>query len=582
MNRMSDTPHLRKRADLRLLRFVRKIDIRYRLINSFILVSLLPLVVSGLLAYRESSNATQERVRVYSMQVVKQISQNLLLRMEKIEDTSEELALSDRLQNLLADYYGNDEAASAAARTGISKVLLDTYGAFSYVSQKYILDRNRRVIDPQIFAPLANSVGRLAEEAPDLAGRPWWTLYNAGHGQRSLAMLRQIRFTGNNRDAGLLLVGVRPNYFFRIFEGIDLGYDSSIFIVDANDGTVVVQNREGGTGTADPALLQGIAASQAERRESDFIAYADADKRPYYAAIARVPHTSWLVVSATPADRLNADTRSVRNKIIGIGLLCFAASLLLSALIARSITAPLKRLIMVMKETESGNSHIRVEQGGSDEISVLSRKFNQMASKLHQNKEQLEEQVALRTRELERANRKLEALSSTDGLTGVANRRRFDEALANELRRAVRSAKPLALLMLDVDYFKKYNDRYGHQAGDECLRIVARVLQQSSRRATDLVARYGGEEFVIIVAESDPGSAIQQAENICDAIFALKIPHADSPFGYITASIGVAAVQPDEQLAAERVLRIADQALYHAKYQGRNRVVLGSDATGHF
>ncbi|MBP0598285.1 diguanylate cyclase [Herbaspirillum sp. LeCh32-8] len=576
---MSEQRPLRNRLDLRLLHFVRKIEIRYRLINSFILVSLLPLLISGFLAYGETSSATQEKVREYSMQVVKQISQNLLLRMEKIEDTSEELVLSDRLQNLLTDYYGSDEAASAAAHTGVTKVLLDSYGAFSYVNQKYVLDRNRQVIDPQIFAPLANSIGRLAEEAPDLAGRPWWTVYNAGHGQKSLAMLRPIRFTANNRSAGTLLVGVRPSYFFRIFEGIDLGYDSSIFIVDANNGAVVVQNREGGgTGTADSALLQGIANSLAQRRDADFIAYTGADKVPYYAAIAKVPHTSWLVVSATSNDRLNADTRSLRNKILAIGLLCFAASLLLSALIARSITAPLKRLIMVMKETESGNSRIRVEQAGNDEIAVLSRKFNEMASKLHQNKEQLEDQVALRTRELERANRKLEALSSTDGLTGVANRRRFDEALANELRRAARSNKPLALLMLDVDYFKKYNDRYGHQAGDECLRIVARVLQKSSRRATDLVARYGGEEFVIIVAESDAGSAIQQAENICDAIFELKIPHADSPFGYITASIGVAAVQPDDQVAPERVLRIADQALYHAKYQGRNRVVLGSDA----
>ncbi|NUU04477.1 sensor domain-containing diguanylate cyclase [Herbaspirillum robiniae] len=568
---------MRKRLDFLSLNFLRKIEIRYRLINCFILVSLLPLLISGLLAYGETSSATQEKVRVYSMQVVKQISQNLLLRMEKIEDTSEELALSDRLQNLLTDYYGSDEAASAQARSGISKVLLDSYGSFPYVNQKYILDRKRQVIDPQIFAPLANSVARLAEEAPDLNGRPWWTLYNAGHGQRSLAMLREIRFTGNNRSAGLLFVGVRPSYFFRIFEGIDLGYDSSIFIVDANDGAIVVQNRETGPGNADPALQQGIAASLAQKRDADFIAYTGADKMPYYAAIARVPHTSWLVVSATPSDKLNADTRSVRNKILGIGLLCFAVSLLLSAIIARSITQPLKRLVMVMKETESGNSRIRVEQAGSDEIAVLARKFNEMASKLHQNKEQLEDQVAVRTRELERANRKLEALSATDGLTGVANRRRFDEALATELRRAARSNKPLALLMLDVDYFKKYNDRYGHQAGDECLRIVARVLQKSSRRATDLVARYGGEEFIIVVAESDPGGAIQQAENICDAIFELKIPHADSPFGYITASIGVAALQPDDHTAPERVLRIADQALYHAKYQGRNRVVLGSD-----
>ncbi|WP_413458402.1 diguanylate cyclase [Herbaspirillum huttiense] len=568
-----------RRLDFLWLGFLRRIEIRYRLINSFILVSLVPLLISGLLAYRETTRATQDKVRAYSVQVAKQISQNLMLRMEKIEDMSEELALSEKLQRLLANYYGGDEAASAAARSGVARVLLDTFGSLPDVNQKYLLDRRRQVIDPQIFAPLASNISRVAEEAPDISGRAWWTLYNGGHGQKSVAMLREIRFTGNNRPAGMLFVGVRPSYFFSIFEGVDLGYDSSLFIVDASDGTVVVQGRDTSFSSADPALLEGITASLGQRRTSDFISYTRADGTPFYAAIAQLPHTSWWVVSATPSDKLNADTRSVRDKIIAIGLLCFAASLLLSALIARSISVPLQRLVGAMKEAGSGDTTVRVEQAGGDEIAVLSRKFNEMAGKLQQNKEELEEQVALRTRELERANRKLEALSATDGLTGVANRRRFDEVLANELRRSVRSGHALALLMLDVDYFKKYNDRYGHLAGDECLRIVARVLQKSSRRATDLVARYGGEEFSVIIAESDTAHALQQAENICQAIFELKLPHADSPFGYITASIGVASLQPDEETTAEQLLRIADQALYHAKYQGRNRVVLGNDAT---
>lgn len=568
-----------RRLDFLWLGFLRKIEIRYRLINSFILVSLVPLLISGLLAYRETTRATQDKVRAYSVQVAKQISQNLMLRMEKLEDVSEELALSDKLQRLLANYYSADEAASAAARSGVARVLLDTFGSLPDVNQKYLLDRRRQVIDPQIFAPLASNISRVAEEAPDLSGRAWWTLYNGGHGQKSVAMLREIRFTGNNRPAGMLFVGVRPSYFFSIFEGVDLGYDSSLFIVDASDGTVVVQGRDTSFSSADPALLEGITASIGQRRTSDFISYKRADGTRFYAAIAQLPHTSWWVVSATPSDKLNADTRSVRDKIIAIGLLCFAASLVLSALIARSISVPLQRLVGAMKEAGSGDTTVRVEQAGGDEIAVLSRKFNEMAGKLQQNKEELEEQVALRTRELERANRKLEALSATDGLTGVANRRRFDEVLANELRRSVRSGHALALLMLDVDYFKKYNDRYGHLAGDECLRIVARVLQKSSRRATDLVARYGGEEFSVIIAESDTAHALQQAENICQAIFELKLPHADSPFGYITASIGVASLLPDEETTAEQLLRIADQALYHAKYQGRNRVVLGSDAT---
>ncbi|MBS4670020.1 hypothetical protein, partial [Klebsiella pneumoniae] len=134
---------MHRRLDFLSLGFLRKIEIRYRLINSFILVSLVPLLISGLLAYRETTRATQDKVRAYSVQVARQISQNLLLRMEKIEDTSEELALSDKLQRLLGDYYSGHEAASAAARSGVARVLLDSYGALPDVNQKYLLDRRR-------------------------------------------------------------------------------------------------------------------------------------------------------------------------------------------------------------------------------------------------------------------------------------------------------------------------------------------------------------------------------------------------------------------------------------------------------
>jgi diguanylate cyclase (GGDEF)-like protein/PAS domain S-box-containing protein len=159
---------------------------------------------------------------------------------------------------------------------------------------------------------------------------------------------------------------------------------------------------------------------------------------------------------------------------------------------------------------------------------------------------ELAKQVAERTSELEALNHKLEALSSTDGLTGIANRRRFDERMASEWARAMRVRRPLALLMLDVDLFKSYNDHYGHQAGDECLRSVAQVIDSSSRRSSDLAARYGGEEFALIAADTDAPSAMQLAEKIRHSIELLDLPHAGSPSGKVTISIGVSVVVPDE------------------------------------
>lgn len=173
----------------------------------------------------------------------------------------------------------------------------------------------------------------------------------------------------------------------------------------------------------------------------------------------------------------------------------------------------------------------------------------------------------------------LEKLSSLDGLTGIANRRRFDQMLEREWNRARRAGQPLALIMCDIDYFKQYNDHYGHQAGDACLRQLAQLLENSLRRAGDLAARYGGEEFAILLPNTESPHAAELAERIRERLEQIGVPHEASLAGKrLTASFGVAAMVPGENLAPERLLRMADTALYRAKHAGRNRVVhqLGS------
>lgn len=167
----------------------------------------------------------------------------------------------------------------------------------------------------------------------------------------------------------------------------------------------------------------------------------------------------------------------------------------------------------------------------------------------------------------------LRSLAFIDGLTGVANRRRFDEALQAEWRRSRRQAYPLALLMMDIDHFKSYNDLYGHQAGDGCLRAVARALREPLSRAHDLLARYGGEEFACLVPECEVGDALRKAEALRSAVRALAIPHAGSPTAdRVTLSVGVAVLAPDDAGEPEALLQAADAALYEAKRLGRDRV----------
>ncbi|AGW12984.1 GGDEF domain-containing protein [Megalodesulfovibrio gigas] len=171
------------------------------------------------------------------------------------------------------------------------------------------------------------------------------------------------------------------------------------------------------------------------------------------------------------------------------------------------------------------------------------------------------------------ANSKLEALSSTDALTGIANRRRFDETLEREYARHVRSKAEMSLILLDVDYFKRYNDYYGHQQGDECLRRIARVLSECAKRPSDLVARYGGEEFVCILPDTDISGAIYIAECIRHNVMAQAIPHARSEVAdWVTVSLGVTSSRYHSGTSPAHLLEQADQYLYRAKNAGRNRI----------
>jgi len=189
--------------------------------------------------------------------------------------------------------------------------------------------------------------------------------------------------------------------------------------------------------------------------------------------------------------------------------------------------------------------------------------------------EQLIEQRDAFARALGTANERLESLSETDALTSIANRRQFDRRLHEEWHRAGRQGSALGLLMIDVDHFKRYNDRHGHLAGDACLQRIAAVLRACAQRAGEVAARYGGEEFAILLPQATAGEALAVAERCRAAVAAEAIPHGDSPIGpAVTLSIGVAVLQPEPIHGTPDALVIAaDRALYLAKTQGRDRVV---------
>ena len=191
--------------------------------------------------------------------------------------------------------------------------------------------------------------------------------------------------------------------------------------------------------------------------------------------------------------------------------------------------------------------------------------------------EDLEIQVKERTAQLETSNRKLEKLSNIDGLTGLSNRRHFDNRLAEECSRQNRNDIPLSFILCDIDYFKKYNDTYGHAAGDSCLIQIAKVLNRSINREIDVAARYGGEEFAIILPNVDEEGAMVVAERILDKVRDLKIPHESSSVSNsVSISMGVTTVHGNNRVVPLDIITSSDSALYESKKNGRNRITVNN------
>jgi diguanylate cyclase len=314
--------------------------------------------------------------------------------------------------------------------------------------------------------------------------------------------------------------------------------------------------------------------------DDDFTKSALASDRPVWVrgdstlrlAVPSQSGIRWATVVATYSlERLEAKVARLRYEWLGFA---FGLWLVISAIlyfgVERVVVAPIRALQASVRKMGEGSLNTRAPPLRGLELSELSTMFNKMAETLQTERDNLERAVLERTKELQDANARLERLAVTDGLTGLYNHRRFQEGLASELLRSGRSNRPLAVLMADVDLFKKVNDALGHPAGDELLRRLAAVLLANTRQ-TDLLARYGGEEFSVLLPETSKSEALQVAERMRAAVETELNRDPRWP-QKISISLGVAAY-PEDGKSGETVLLAADQALYLAKRQGRNQVI---------
>lgn len=239
-------------------------------------------------------------------------------------------------------------------------------------------------------------------------------------------------------------------------------------------------------------------------------------------------------------------------------------------------------IIMVTSSDDVDVLHQAFDVGAVDwiikpvrEIELLARvrSFLKLKKEMDRRKKRERELVKV-TRQLEKANETLQQFSYIDGLTSAYNRRYFDELLEKEWRRAMRRSDPLALIMADIDFFKAYNDSYGHQAGDDALRKISMALKYAARRSGDFVARYGGEEFIVVLPNTNIAGASTVADTMKSNVDMLAISHKSSTVNkHLTVSMGVAVVVPKRDSSPADLLAAVDKALYLAKKNGRNRIV---------
>lgn len=333
--------------------------------------------------------------------------------------------------------------------------------------------------------------------------------------------------------AGVALATISLDYFLELYEAIDIGQRGALSLM-LTDGTLLVRrpfnDAEVGLSIADGEFFRDH-LSKAAAGTANIHSIIDGVER--IVGFAGVPEYPLALYVARDKDEILAKWR--RGAIVTVLLF----TLLISVMVGLGY-----RLMTIMKHR----------------VRAQNRLVQVQAS-------------------LVAANRRLELLAREDGLTGLANRRQFDLSLEAEFARARRNGSCMALLMMDVDHFKHFNDHYGHLAGDDCLKRVAGVIRTGVSRETDVAARYGGEEFAAILPDTDLAGAVAVAEHLRNAVMHMNVEHALSTWGMVTVSIGVAACVPGTDASPSMLVSWADKALYEAKGAGRNLTVSASGDT---
>ena len=544
-------------------------SIKTQIIVFALLATIIPSVTMGWLSYVQNRAFLNEKIKQELRVVTSQVSRELDLwlkdRLYDLRVFSSSYVVVENLEKILRQGSAHIENVVAHRR------LKDYLGS---VRGKIVDYQELMLLDLQ-GAPVATSSDKvttvkLPERCLERAQANKYTLGSAYWDetlQAAVIVITQPILTANERLLGVLMAKLNFRTISKILMKYAQGEIGELYLI-TKEGFLLVSSQAISAKFLETKLLDST-TKKLYSQEGEPNAYLGYHSQPVVGTLKRMSELGWGVVAEKEKAKAYAQIVRLRNLTLAlvVGLLFLIG--LAAYLLSLSLVRPLNRLTRGAGKVAAGDLEVDVPVSSRSEVGYLTEVFNDMVGRLRQGREEL----AAINETLRQKNVELHEISIRDGLTGLYNRKHLMETLDKEVNRSQRHSHSFSFLVIDIDHFKKYNDTYGHLAGDEVLSRLASVFKKSIR-SSDYAARYGGEEFIIMLPEIGPEQGVEAAERIRNKVAEENFAGEGESIE-VTISVGVASY-PENGEDAQSVIRNADAALYEAKELGRNRVVLAA------
>ena len=559
-----------KQDKKQLLQVSRLNSIKTRIIVFALLATIIPSVSMGWLSYvqnRKFLNAKiKQELRVVTSQASRELDLWLKGRLYDVRVFSSSYVVLENLDKIVGQ--GGAHIENVVARRRLKDYLGSVRAKIVDYQELMLLDLEGKIVatssKPATTVKLTDKWLPRAQANKHTIGLPHWdeTL------QAGVVVVTQPIRTGNERLLGVLAAKINFRTVSKTLKNYTQGEIGELYLI-TEEGTLLVSSRHISAKFLE-AKLVGNTTRKLFFGEGDPQRYSGYHGEPVVGALKRMSELDWGVVAEKERAKAYAQIVRLRNVtlVLVVGLLLFIG--LGAYLLGLTLVRPLDRLTGGASKVAAGDLEVDLPVISRSEVGYLTEVFNDMVARLRQGREEL----AAINKTLRKKNRELHELSITDSLTGLYNRKHLMETLDNEVARSKRHKHDFAVLVIDIDHFKEYNDTYGHLAGDEVLSRLASVFKKSVR-SCDYVARYGGEEFILVLPEIGPEDGVKAAERIRKKVVKENFAGDGEP-REVTVSVGVASYPKDGD-DPQAIIRHADAALYQSKESGRNQVVLAGE-----